>query len=147
MDVAGKVRRPGIYRLPAGSRVDDALRAAGGAQPGVSTAALNLAARLSDGEQIVVSVPGLAATAGGAPGAPGTAGPSSGSQSDGSATVSLNSATLEQLESLPGVGPVLGQHILDWRAQHGRFTSVDQLRDVSGIGEVKFAALKPRVTL
>jgi competence protein ComEA len=144
VDVAGKVRHPGLYRLPAGSRVDDAVQAAGGALPGVDLTPLNLAAKVTDGQQIAVGRPGAAsapaAGSGDSPGAGGAAAAPPG-------LVDLNSATLEQLETLPGVGPVLGQHILDWRAAHGRFTSVDQLRDVSGIGDVKFAALRSRVTV
>lgn len=141
VDVAGKVRRPGVYTLPAGSRVYEALRAAGGVRRGASTLALNLAAPVLDGEQIVVGVASAvpvgappAASAGGTSAAPGT-------------PIDLNTATLEQLESLPGVGPVLGQNILDWRNANGRFTSVDQLRDVSGIGDVRLAQLRPLVTV
>jgi competence protein ComEA len=142
VDVAGKVARPGIYRLPAGSRVFDALLAAGGPLPGVVTTPLNLAAPLNDGQQVVVGIDGMTGQAGPSGGAVG------GSGTGGSGTtVSLNSASLDQLQHLPGVGPVLAQHILDWRAQHGRFTSVDQLRDVSGIGPSKFAAIKSKVTL
>ncbi len=139
VDVAGKVRHPGLYRLPAGSRVDDAVRAAGGALPGVDLTPLNLAAKVTDGQQIAVGRPGAAPAAVGGDASAAPDGPS--------APVDLNSATLEQLETLPGVGPVLGQHILDWRAAHGQFTSVDQLRDVSGIGDVKFAAVRSRVTV
>jgi competence protein ComEA len=144
VDVAGKVRHPGVYRLPVGSRVDDAVRAAGGALHGVRLDSLNLAARLVDGQQVAVGVP----PAGGAAGGAGGAG-QSGAAPPGGATgdVNLNTATSEQLQSLPGVGPVLAQHILDWRGQHGRFTSVDQLQDVSGIGPAKFAAIKDLVTL
>lgn len=143
VEVAGKVRTPGIYRLPGGSRVYQAVRAAGGALPGTDTTGINMAAPISDGEQIIVGgPPGSGGTVIPPPpgGVPGAAGGSS-------APVPLNSATQEQLESLPGVGPVLAQKILDWRNEHGRFTSVDELRQVSGIGEVKFAALKPRVTV
>lgn len=138
VDVAGKVRRPGLYRLRTGSRVDDAVRAAGGALAGVDLSRLNLAAKVVDGQQILV---GVAPPAGAAPpAAPGggptaTAGP-----------LDLNSASLDQLETLPGVGPVLAQHILDWRTAHGGFRSTDQLNDVPGIGDVKFAALQPLVT-
>jgi competence protein ComEA len=138
VDVAGKVRRPGLYRLRTGSRVDDAVRAAGGALAGVDLSSLNLAAKVVDGQQILV---GVAPPAGAAPpAAPGggptaTAGP-----------LDLNSASLDQLETLPGVGPVLAQHIVDWRTAHGGFTSTDQLNDVPGIGDVKFAALQPLVT-
>jgi competence protein ComEA len=146
VDVAGKVRHPGIYRLGAGARVYDAVRAAGGVRPGVSTLSLNLAAPVSDGEQIVVGAPGVPAASDSGGRATGTAARAPGAT--GSATViDLNSATLEQLETLPGVGPVLGQHILDWRDAHGRFASIDQLREVSGIGDVRFAQLRPRVTV
>jgi competence protein ComEA len=140
VDVAGKVRRPGLYRLPPGSRIDDAVHAAGGALPGVDLTPLNLAAKVTDGQQIAVGRPG----AGPNVGAEGTAGAAG---SGPAALVDLNSATLEQLETLPGVGPVLGQHILDWRTAHGQFATVEQLRDVSGIGDVKFAALRSRVTV
>jgi competence protein ComEA len=141
VDVAGKVRRPGLYRLPAGSRVDDAVKAAGGPVAGVDLSSLNLAAKVVDGQQILVGSPGGigAAPAAGAPDAAGGGG--------GSGPVNLNAATLDALESLPGVGPVLGQQILDWRTAHGSFTSVDQLNDVTGIGEVKFATLRPLVTV
>lgn len=136
VDVSGKVRSPGLRRLPAGSRVDDALKAAGGTRPGTDLAGLNRARVLVDGEQIVVGAP-LAPAAG----ATGTA--STGSAAAG--PVSLNTATAEQLEGLPGVGPVLAQHILDYRAQHGGFRSVDELREVTGIGARRFADLQPLV--
>lgn len=139
VDVAGRVRRPGLYRLPDGSRVDDALRRAGGPLHGVDLTSLNLAARVVDGQQIVVGGPSV----GGAQ--PVTA--SAGAPSAGAAPISLNSATLEQLESLPGVGPVLGQNIIDWRTANGGFASIDQLTQVTGIGDVRFAQLRPLVTL
>jgi competence protein ComEA len=140
VDVAGKVRRPGVYRLAAGSRVIDALRAAGGARRGASTTSLNLAAQLQDGEQVLVGVPAQ----------PGAAQPGVGAAGTGAAAggpVNLNTATLEQLETLPGVGPVLAQRILDWRTQHGSFTSIEQLDEVSGIGPAKFGELRDAVTL
>jgi competence protein ComEA len=141
VDVAGRVRHPGVYRLPSGARVVDALRAAGGALPGVSTASINLAAPLHDGEQVAVGVPGA-----GQPSPPDGSGTADGSAgAAGSGAVDLNTATLEQLEALPGVGPVLAQNVLDWRAAHGRFSSVNQLTEVSGIGPAKFAVLKPLV--
>lgn len=140
VDVQGKVRRPGVVRLPAGSRVLDALRAAGGARPGVATTSLNLARQLSDGEQVVLEPSGGVATgaAGGAAGA-GSAGAGVGGQ------VNLNTATLADLDALPGVGPVLAQRILDWRAEHGRFSSIEELQEVPGIGPSTYADLKDRV--
>ncbi|MEV0265225.1 ComEA family DNA-binding protein [Streptomyces sp. NPDC050617] len=136
VDIVGKVRTPGVRRLPAGSRVADALRAAGGVREGADTSGLNRARVLTDGEQIAVGKPPAAAAAQGAApgGASGPAGP-----------VSLNSATAAQLDTLPGVGPVLAQHILDYRSQHGGFTSIDDLRHVNGIGARRFADLRPLV--
>lgn len=140
VDVVGKVRRPGLYQLPMGSRVADAIAAAGGAIPGFDASAINLAAHIVDGQQVVVGVVPSAGAAGAAvPASNGTAG--------ASGPVSLNNATLEQLQTLPGVGPVLAQHILDWRSAHGGFSSIGQLNDVPGIGDVKFASLKPLVTV
>ncbi|MFF2436492.1 helix-hairpin-helix domain-containing protein [Streptomyces sp. NPDC058107] len=141
VDVSGKVRRPGIYPLPSGARVADALRAAGGVRTGVDLTGLNRARVLMDGEQVVVGAPpgpqAFGATGGTAPGGAGagaTTGP-----------VSLNSATVEQLDTLPGVGPVLAQHIVDYRTQHGGFRSVGELREVNGIGDRRFADLQPLV--
>ncbi|MCZ2523170.1 helix-hairpin-helix domain-containing protein [Streptomyces sp. HB2AG] len=144
VDVAGKVRDPGVHRLPQGSRVTDALEAAGGALRGADTRPLNLARVLNDGEQILVGAP--AAGAGGAalPGAvPG------GHAAGGTAPagpVSLNTATAEQLDALPGVGPVLARHIIDFRTRTGGFRSVAQLREVNGIGDRRFSDLKDLVT-
>ena len=131
VDVAGDVRRPGLVRLPPGSRVADAITAAGGLRPGATTDGLNLARKLVDGEQVVV---------GGPPPAPGAT-PSAGTLLD------LNAATAEQLDALPGVGPVLAQRIVDWRNTHGRFASIDQLREVSGIGARKFETLRALLTV
>ncbi|MER6168459.1 helix-hairpin-helix domain-containing protein [Streptomyces violaceorubidus] len=140
VDVGGKVREPGIHSLPAGSRVADALRAAGGVRPGTKTDGLNRARFLVDGEQVIVGAPASAPPpgAGSAPGGPaGAAGPA--------APVSLSTATTDQLDTLPGVGPVLAQHIVDYRTQHGGFRSVDELREVNGIGERRFADLRDLV--
>ncbi|WP_336621621.1 helix-hairpin-helix domain-containing protein [Streptomyces sp. DH37] len=139
VDVAGEVRRPGVHRLPAGARVADALRAAGGVRPGTDLHGLNRARPVADGEQIVVGEPPAAAAVPGPPAAPAGGGPAAGGP------VSLNSATVDQLDSLPGIGPVMAQRIIDYRTRHGGFSSVDELREVSGIGERRFADLKPLV--
>ena len=138
VDVAGTVRRPGIAVLDPGSRVVDALKAAGGARSGVDLSGLNLARVLVDGEQILVGEPapvGLAASAVPSVGAPG--GP----------LVNLNTASQEELEALPEVGPVTAQAILAWRTEHGGFTSVDELLEVDGIGDATLGQLAPYVTV
>ncbi|MET9051726.1 ComEA family DNA-binding protein [Streptomyces bacillaris] len=143
VDVAGKVHRPGVQRLPAGSRVADALRAAGGVRAGADVTGLNRARVLMDGEQVRVGLPqapvdqAAPGVTGGAAGASGPSGPA--------APLSLSTATKEQLETLPGVGPVLAQHIIDHRTESGGFRSVDELRQVSGIGDRRFADLRPLV--
>ncbi|WP_438293856.1 helix-hairpin-helix domain-containing protein [Streptomyces sp. HUAS TT7] len=142
VDVGGKVLRPGIYRLPTGSRVADALAAAGGVRDGADLTGLNRARLLTDGEQVLAGVPGAAPS-----GTGGGAGPGGGAGSGSSGPVSLNSASAEQLDGLPGVGPVLAQHIVDYRAQHGGFRSVDELREVNGIGERRFNDLQALVRL
>jgi competence protein ComEA len=139
VSVAGKVRHPGLVRLPDGSRVADAIAKAGGPLRGADLTMLNLARRVTDGEQILVGLPQPPPGPGAAPG--GAASPAGGGKVD------LNRATLEQLDALPGIGPVTAQRILDWRAKHGRFASVDQLREVEGIGERRFGQLRMQVTL
>ncbi|WP_153035029.1 ComEA family DNA-binding protein [Amycolatopsis sp. YIM 10] len=136
VSVIGKVVRPGLVTLPAGARVADAVRAAGGALPDTDLATVNLARRLSDGEQLDVGAPPQAQ--GPAPTSPG-AGPE--------VKVDLNTASLAQLDDLPGVGEVTAQRILDWRNKHGRFTAVEQLREVEGIGETRFTRLRDQVTV
>ena len=146
VDVAGKVRRPGIVVLPAGARVADALEAAGGVRPGVDTAGLNLARPLLDGEQVLVGLPPLGSPQNASP--PASSGtPSAPVAGEATALVDLNTATLEQLDTLPGVGPVTGQAIVDWRTEHGAFTSVDELLEVDGIGDATLADLRDLVTV
>ncbi|WP_224277064.1 ComEA family DNA-binding protein [Nocardioides lacusdianchii] len=137
VDVAGKVRRPGIAVLPVGSRVVDALEAAGGARRGVDLTGLNLARPLVDGEQVLVGV---------AP-APGVAGTLTSPAPEGGALVNLNSADLAALDTLPGVGPVTAEAIVSWREDNGGFTSVEELLEVDGIGEATLEDLAPLVTL
>ncbi|MFD5409932.1 helix-hairpin-helix domain-containing protein [Streptomyces nojiriensis] len=141
VDVSGKVRDPGVRRLPAGSRVEDALAAAGGVRPGTDTTGLNRARVLVDGEQVVVGAPAPPPPAAGT-GVGAGSGPGSGL---GSGPLSLGSATVAQLDGLPGVGPVLAQHIVDFRTARGGFRSVEELRQVDGIGERRFADLRTLV--
>jgi competence protein ComEA len=147
VSVSGRVHRAGLVRLAPGSRVGDAVDAAGGATPDADLTGLNLAARIADGEQVVVGVPTpVTPPAGGAAPAAGGAGGGAGGGAPGG-RVDLNTATLEQLDQLPGVGPVTAQRILEWRSQNGRFAAVDQLQEVSGIGEARFATLRDLVTV
>lgn len=127
--VSGQVRRPGLVRLPAGSRVADAIQAAGGALPEADLTTVNLARKLTDGELIAIGVPGLAGAA------------------QGPAKVNLNSATQVQLDTLPGVGPVLAKRIIDYRTRHGGFRDVGELRQVDGIGEETYSRLKDLVVV
>lgn len=140
--VVGAVRRPGLYRLRDGARIADAVRRAGGAVRGADLAAVNLAAPLVDGVQILVPE-AVAAGAGAAPGGAGGA-PSGGLVGGG--LVSLSSATLEELDALPGIGPVTAQKILDYRTEHGPFASVDDLDAVPGIGPTRIEQLRELVT-
>ncbi|WP_324617042.1 ComEA family DNA-binding protein [Streptomyces sp. NRRL F-2747] len=140
VDVSGKVRDPGVRRLPAGARVEDALAAAGGVRPGADTSGLNRARVLVDGEQVVVGVPAQPAPGGPGPGTvPGAGG------GGAAGPLSLGTATVEQLDGLPGVGPVLAQHIVEFRTARGGFRSVEELRQVDGIGERRFADLRKLV--
>lgn len=129
--VAGRVQHPGLVRLPAGARVADALAAAGGPLPDTDLSTINLARKVNDGELITVGgpLPGGSAVAA------------------GSGLVNLNTASLDQLQTLPGVGPVLAQRIVEYRDQHGGFASVADLRNVSGIGDARYNELKSRVTV
>lgn len=141
--VAGKVHRPGLVRLPAGARVADALTAAGGALAGTDVALLNLARKVNDGELILVGItpPPGAELAAGSNSAAGAAG------APGGGKVNLNTATLAQLDALPGVGPVLAQRILDQREQRGGFRAIGDLRQVEGIGDARYEQLKDLVTV
>jgi competence protein ComEA len=162
--VAGAVRRPGVYRLPAGSRVDDALRRAGGAARRADLNAINLAAKLEDGRQVLVPLRPPPAVAG-ATGAAARSGPATASAGGSAAAglragaaapaaggapaapVNLNTATLEQLDTLDGVGPGIAQRILDYREQHGGFRRAEELGEVPGIGDKRLATLLPLVTV
>ena len=144
VDVEGKVRRPGIVMLPTGSRVTDALKAAGGVPHRRVLHGLNLAAVLVDGQQIVV---GAAAPTGGAAVAETAGSGSIPTAGEATAPVNLNTATADQLDTLPDVGPVTAQSILEWREQNGGFTSVQELLEVDGIGPATLAKLAPHVTV
>lgn len=139
--VAGAVRRPGVYRLPAGARVDDALRRAGGPRRRADLTAVNLAAKLEDGRQVLV--PERTADAGPV----GAAAPAGAGPAAGAAPVNLNTATLEQLQTLDGVGPGIAQRILAYREQNGGFARVEELGEVPGIGAKRLATLTPLVTV
>ncbi len=136
--VAGAVLRPGVYRLRAGARVDDAVRRAGGARRRADLTQVNLAQEVEDGRQIVVPAraPPVAAAGGGTAATTAPAGP-----------INLNTATLEQLDSLQGIGPVTAQQILDFREQQGGFSDVEELDQVPGIGEATMASLRDKVTV
>jgi competence protein ComEA len=133
VDVAGAVRRPGLYRVPAGSRVAAAVERAGGVSRRGDQAGVNLAAPLHDGQQVIVPPHGAVAVSGGS---------SSSAAAPGSGPISLSQATETQLESLDGIGPALAGRILQYRQQHGGFRSLDELKEVSGIGDKRFEALR-----
>ncbi|MET0601993.1 MAG: ComEA family DNA-binding protein [Baekduia sp.] len=149
--VVGAVRRPGVYRLRLGQRVEDAIRRAGGASGATDLQAINLAAKIADGQQVVVprraAAGGSGTAVGGGTAAGGGAAGGSAGGSAASAPINLNSATAEQLDTLDGVGPATAQKILEYRTQHGGFASVDDLAQVSGIGPKKLEALKAQVTV
>lgn len=134
VDVTGAVARPGVYRLPAGARVTDAVERAGGASGGALLEAINLAARLADGQQVVVPKRGPA-------GAPLTGAAGAGEEGP----ISLGTATVEQLDTIDGIGPVTAQDIIEFRDEHGGLSSVDQLDQVSGIGPATMESLRARL--
>lgn len=139
VSVVGLVHRPGLVTVDAGDRVADALTAAGGALPGTDITALNLARKVADGEQLYVAVPVPAQAGGEQPAAPGE------DPAAGGGKVNLNTASTAELDELPGVGPVTAERIVQWRTEHGRFASVDQLREVGGIGETRMSRLQDLV--
>jgi competence protein ComEA len=134
VDVAGAVRRPGVYRLPAGARVIDAVERAGGGAAAARLETVNLAARLADGQQVVVPGSDAGGTATEAGAAPGASGP-----------ISLGSATVGQLDTIDGIGPVTARKIVEYRDLHGGLSSVDQLDEVSGIGPATMESLRARL--
>jgi competence protein ComEA len=140
--VAGAVATPGVYDLDPAARVIDAVEAAGGGAPDADLNRLNLAAKIADGQRVLVQRVGEAAPAGSA-----SPGGSDGGSADPSALVNLNSATPAELEELPGIGPTLAEAIITERERRGGFRSVNELRDVRGIGEKRFADLKDKVTI
>ncbi len=133
VDVTGAVERPGVYRLPAGSRVEDAIERAGGPSGGAELEAVNRAARLADGQQVVVPERGPA----------GAAAVAAGAEEEG--PISLGTATVEQLDTIDGIGPVTAADIVEFRDQHGGLASVDQLDQVSGIGPATMESLRARL--
>ncbi|HEY1360005.1 MAG TPA: helix-hairpin-helix domain-containing protein [Thermoleophilaceae bacterium] len=135
--VAGRVRRPGLYRLAAGARIATAIDRAGGPAGGADLSAVNLAMKVQDGQQVLVPKRGAAPAVGSA----GSAADASG----GGARISLATATVEQLDGLDGIGPTLAKRIVEYRDKHGGFRSVDELKQVDGIGEKRFEALKDSV--
>jgi competence protein ComEA len=139
VDVAGWIRKPGVYQFHQGDRVIDAINRAGGPRRGADLTSINLAALLVDAQQVIVGKAGGEGVPSGT-----TTGPSGGG---GGGLVSINTATLDQLETLPGIGPALGQRIIDYREQHGPFHSVDELLNVSGIGDKRLADLRSMVTV
>ena len=143
VDVEGEVRGPGLKTLPAGSRVGDAVEAAGGLTAKAQRRTVNLAEKLADGAQVYVYAKGEGQVAAGS-GSAGASGAAQGA-SAGTEKVNLNTATVEELQTLSGIGPALSERIVDYREEHGGFESVEELKEVSGIGDVRFASLEESV--
>jgi len=144
--VCGAVRSPGVVRLPSTARVADALKVAGGATSSAELSAVNLAARLADGQQIIVPRRGEAPAAGGAA-ASATSGAAGSTVAGPAAPININTASLEELDTLDGVGPATAQKIIDYRTANGGFKTIDEIKEVSGIGDAKFAAMKDSITV
>lgn len=136
VDVTGKVKVPGVYQLPEGSRVVDAISVAGGLKRGFNASHINLARRLVDGEQVAITTKKFQAVS-----------PSTGRKGVFTGKVSINSGTKAQFDSLPGIGPVLAQRIIDYRSKSGPFTTLEEIQKVSGIGASIFAQILDRLTL
>lgn len=152
VSVTGLVAAPGVVTLAPGARVADAVAAAGGAAPGANLTGLNLAARLADGDSVVVgSTPAAGDLASGVTGTQSAAGPADaaagGSSGGATGLINLNTADEAALDTLPGVGPVMAQNILAWRESNGRFSSIEQLQEISGIGPSRYAQISPLVTV
>jgi competence protein ComEA len=141
--VGGAVRHPGLYDLADGARVNDAVEAAGGATSKADLDGLNLAAKVKDGDKVLVPSKSSAASAS----QPTGPGPPGATSSDGSTLVNLNAATIADLETLPGIGPSLAQRIVDYRTEHGGFRRIEDLMEVPGIGPKKYEDLKDHVTV
>ncbi|MFC5996838.1 helix-hairpin-helix domain-containing protein [Pseudonocardia hispaniensis] len=142
VSVVGKVARPGLVRVPDGSRVADVIDGVGGPLPGVDLSGTNLARRVVDGEQIAIGVPVTPDGGGGVL----VAGPGR-APSGTNGKIDLNRATVEQLDGLPGVGPVTASRIVEWRTRNGRFSRIEQLREIEGIGARRFGQLRDLVTV
>ena len=143
--VVGQVARPGVVTVVSGARVVDAITLAGGPLPGADVQQVNLARTLVDGEQVSVPKPGETIPAAGAAGAAGSVGAGGSRAGVAGALIDLNGADVASLDALPGVGPVLAQRIVDWRTEHKRFTTVDELGEVSGIGDKLLSQIRSKV--
>jgi competence protein ComEA len=144
--VSGAVRTPGVYTLELGSRVADAIAAAGGALPGADVHALNLAARVTDGQRIEVALSPQSVSGGDGPAGSSAGAGVTGTSGSVGGLIDLNNAGLRELESLPGIGPARAQSIIDWRAANGPFETLDSVRDIPGIGPETVSGIRGLVT-